>query len=597
MVRSLNGNFGITMGKNKLELTWIGKENSPRLEPRILIEDPALSFHAGHRVSGQDIFDNRLIFGDNLLALKALEQEFAGKVKCIYIDPPFNTGQAFQHYDDGIEHSLWLSLMRDRLILLHRLLLSEGSIWVHCDDNEQAYLKVMMDELFGRECFVTSIIWQKVDSPNDNKVAITPDHDYILVYTRRAGNGQFKQKPDPALLDAYRGPDEQGRMFRDRLLKKNGKNSLREDRPSMFYPIPGPDGQTVWPVHDDGREARWAMGKDAVNALLENGGIIWKQREKDGETVWVPYTREFASASPSRPYPSIWTDVMTTRQSKAHLNAMFPGQTAFDTPKPEQLIARILNLATNPGDLVLDSFAGSGTTGAVAHKMGRRWIMIEQGEHCHTHIIPRLKKVIEGTDPGGVTSDVNWRGGGGFRYYRLAPSLMQRDEWGNWVINRDYNPEMLAEAVCKFEGFTYAPSDTFYWQHGHSTETDFIYVTTQTLSQAQLAALSAEVGEGRTLLVCCGAFHGGANAFPNLTLKKISKALLSRCEWGRDDYSLAISALPEPEFSVDAAPDAEPEPRIDGATARSRKPSRRKAVAASNPALPFGDAATEDSRK
>jgi adenine-specific DNA-methyltransferase len=217
----------------------------------------------------------------------------------------------------------------------------------------------------------------------------------------------------------------------------------------------------------------------------------------------------------------------------------------FETPKPERLLKRIIHLATNPGDLVLDSFAGSGTTGAVAHKMGRRWIMVELGEHCHTHIIPRLKKVIDGEDKGGITESVNWKGGGGFRYYRLAPSLLLKDKWGNYVINKEFNPTMLAEALCKLEGFVYAPSDTIYWQQGHSTERDYIYVTTQTLTHEQLQQLSDEVGTDRSLLVLCLAFRGAADRFPNLTIKKIPKQVLSRCEWGHDDYSLKIENLPK----------------------------------------------------
>lgn len=177
--------------------------------------------------------------------------------------------------------------------------------------------------------------------------------------------------------------------------------------------------------------------------------------------------------------------------------------------------------------------------------MGRRWIMVELGEHCHTHIIPRLKKVIDGEDKGGITEAVGWKGGGGFRYYRLAPSLLEKDKWGNWVINRAYNPAMLSQAVCKLEGFTYAPSDTVYWQHGHSTERDFIYVTTQNLSHDQLQALSDEVGENRSLLVMCAAFRGKPDRFPNLTIKKIPKAVMARCEWGKDDYSLRVEHLPK----------------------------------------------------
>jgi adenine-specific DNA-methyltransferase len=227
---------------------------------------------------------------------------------------------------------------------------------------------------------------------------------------------------------------------------------------------------------------------------------------------------------------------------------------------PEKLLKLILSIATNPGDLVLDSFAGSGTTGAVAHKMGRRWIMVELGEHCHTHIIPRLKKVIDGEDQGGISKAVNWQGGGGFRYYRLAPTLIVNDRWSNPVINPEYNAAMLAEALAKLEGFTYAPSETHWWRHGHSSERDFIYVTTQNLSPAQLQALSDEIslspdpspacgGGGNTLLVCCAAFHGvtsaqAAERWPNLTLKKIPKMVLARCEWGHDDYSLNVANLP-----------------------------------------------------
>jgi adenine-specific DNA-methyltransferase len=225
------------------------------------------------------------------------------------------------------------------------------------------------------------------------------------------------------------------------------------------------------------------------------------------------------------------------------MRALFPGTTSFVTPKPERLLRRVLDLSTEPGDLVLDSFAGSGTTGAVAQKMGRPWIMVELGDHCHTHIIPRLNKVIEGQDSGGVTEATDWKGGGGYRYFRLAPSLLEQDKWGNWVINKEYNAAMLAAAVCKLEGFVYEPSDTVYWQHGHSTERDFIYVTTQHFTHEQLLQVSEEVGPERSLLVMCTAFRGRPEAHTNLTIKKIPKAVLSRCEWGRDDYSLEVANL------------------------------------------------------
>jgi adenine-specific DNA-methyltransferase len=239
-------------------------------------------------------------------------------------------------------------------------------------------------------------------------------------------------------------------------------------------------------------------------------------------------------------------EVGHNQEAKAENALLLPEvKDLFATPKPERLLKRVIELSTTEGDWVLDSFAGSGTTGAVAHKMGRRWIMVELGEHCHTHIIPRLKKVIDGEDKGGITESVDWKGGGGFRYYHLAPSLLEKDKWGNWVINKSYNPTMLAQAVCKLEGFTYAPSDSVYWQQGHSTERDFIYVTTQNLSHDQLQALSDEVGDGCSLLVMCSAFRGKPDKYSNLTIKKIPKTVLTRCEWGHDDYSLKIENLPK----------------------------------------------------
>jgi adenine-specific DNA-methyltransferase len=234
----------------------------------------------------------------------------------------------------------------------------------------------------------------------------------------------------------------------------------------------------------------------------------------------------------------------------------------FPTPKPEQLISKVIELASNVGDIVLDSFAGSGTTGAVAHKMDRRWIMAELGEHCLTHIIPRLKKVIDGQDKGGVTEAAGWEGGGGFRYFKLAPSLLETDRFGREVISKTYNAEMLAEALCKLDGFTYAPSDTVYWQQGSSTERDFIYVTTQTLNQEQLAQLNDEVGPDRSLLVLCSAFRGNPAAFPHLTVKKIPNHVRNRCEWGHDDYSLNVKNLPKAPPRLPMMDETEAEPIV-----------------------------------
>ncbi len=527
--------------KPKLELTWIGKDVRPRLEPRILLEEPEKWHHAAHRVTDNDLFDNRLIFGDNLLALKALEQEFAGKIKCIYIDPPYNTGSAFTHYDDGLEHSIWLSMIRDRLAVLRSLLADDGSLWINLDDNEAHYCKVMCDEVFGRSNFLCDIAWEKRYSPPPDTKEFGYIHDHILCYRKSPA---FQRNLLPLTDDQqgrYKNPDNDPRgpwKAMDYTCRYSA-----EERPNLFYPIRQPNtGEEIWPK----KTRVWAMSKEVHEQKEKQECIWWGVSGKNS----VPALKNFLSEINQGMMPmSLWKHTLAghNQDAKKESMALFPGN-SFSTPKPEKLLQVVLHISTSSGDWVLDSFAGSGTTGAVAHKMGRRWIMVELGEHCHTHIIPRLQKVIDGADAGGITEAVNWKGGGGFRYYKLAPSLLEKDKWGQWVISQEFNAAMLAEAACKLEGFNYAPSDTVYWQHGHSTERDFIYVTTQHLSAEQLAQLSDEVGPERTLLVLCAAFRvskGGTERYPNLTLKKIPKQVLSRCEWGHDDYSLKVENLPK----------------------------------------------------
>ncbi|WP_394461729.1 site-specific DNA-methyltransferase [Roseateles sp. BYS180W] len=402
-------------------LDWVNKAQAVSVAGAVPYH--LLNFESAH---GDRSADNMLIQGDNLLALKALLPFYRGRVKCIYIDPPYNTQSAFTHYDDKLEHSQWLSLMHPRLVLLRELLAEQGSVWVSIDDREGHYLKVLMDEVFGRENFSTTFIWQKVDSPNDNKVPITPDHEFLLCYEKRKDSAGFKKKSDNSLLAAYGQVDESGRRYRDRLLKKNGKNSLRADRPTMFYPLEAPDGTSVLPIHDDGREANWAYGEVGVARMRAEGRLIWKKRLKAEGEVWVPYTREFAPEAPERPHPTILLDVKTTRQAKAHQRELLPEAAAFDTVKPEQLLQRILEIATDAGDLVLDSFLGSGTTAAVAHKMGRRYIGIEQGDHAITHCLPRLERVLNG-EQGGVSDAVGWESGGGFCFYTLGEPVFDAD--------------------------------------------------------------------------------------------------------------------------------------------------------------------------
>lgn len=524
------------MSKQKLELTWVGKDVRPRLEPRILLEDPEGSYVAPHRVSDTDLFDNRLIFGDNLLALKALEQELAGKVKCIFIDPPYNTGSAFEHYDDGLEHSLWLSMMRDRLELLRTMLSEDGSIWIAIDQNESHYLKVLCDEIFGRSNFVTEIAWRSADSSNNDAKQFSTDHNAILVYSKMPEWLSIRLPRTDESNAHYTNPDNdpKGPWFA-------GNLSSPKPRRNLMFDIVSPSGK-LFPPPKNG----WRWSKETMMQKIASNEIVFS---KDGSRIIrKTYLVDQKGLSPS----TMWDNIDETghnRQAKYELIKLFPDfatNDLFATPKPERLIRRILEIATVEEDLVLDSFAGSGTTGAVAHKMRRNWVMLEvESDTTQKFIIPRLKKVIDGTDQGGISEAVGWRGGGGFRFYKLAPSLMAKDRWDNWVINPAYNAAMLSEALCKLEGFTYSPSDTEYWMQGRSTERDFFYATTQHLTLEQLQLISDEVGTERSLLIMCSAYSADPDMFPNLTLKKIPQAVLNKCEWGKDDYSLKVENLPK----------------------------------------------------
>lgn len=540
----------MTSRKPKLELTWIGKENRPRLEPRILLEDPEKSYHAARRMTDHDLFDNRLIFGDNLLALKALQHEFSGKIKCIYIDPPYNTGSAFEHYDDGLEHSLWLTMLRDRVELLYRFLSPDGILFCSIDANEIYYCGALLDETFGRANRLEVIVWKKSYGGGAKSKYIVNQHEFILAYAKDISKvSPFSLPPTEKVLKYYKYRDSKFETRGPYRLQPLATTSM-DDRPNLRYPIVLPSGEEIWP------DKQWQWSRERTIQALANDELVITRRSGKITVNYKQYLRDDEGEERlAKPFSII--DSFYTQQGTNESIQLFGLANKFSFPKPEGLLHYILEFATQPGDWVLDSFAGSGTTGAVAHKMGRRWIMVELGEHCQTHIIPRLKKVIEGEDRVGISKEIAWKGGGGFRYYRLAPSLLEKDKWGNWVINKTYNAAMLTEAVCKLEGFTYAPSDTLFWQHGKSTECDFIYVTTQNLSHDQLQQLSDEVGQSRTLLVVCSAFRGKPDRYPNLTLKKIPNAVLSRCEWGKDDYSLRVENLPQ-------APIEPSQPRLFG---------------------------------
>jgi adenine-specific DNA-methyltransferase len=527
--------------KQRLELDWLGKDQEAKLEPRILLHDIKKSF-------GDKDSNNMLIHGDNLLALRALEQDFTNKIKCIFIDPPYNTGSAFEQYDDGIEHSLWLSLIRDRLVILRKLLSDDGSIWITLDDNEAHYCKVLCDEIFGRSNFVSNVIWEKADSPRMDAKYFSSRHDHILVYAKDKEKFHVNQiSTNGETPEHYDKIDEQGRKYYLKPLRAMGVDGRREARPTMYFSVTAPDGTEVFPKNPDGSDSRWRWKKEKVES--DKDRLDWV----NGRNGWSLYYRLYANEDSTVPPETIWshTEVGSNRTSKKEAKDLtLKGESPFATPKPEALLSRIIHIATNKGDYVLDSFAGSGTTGAVAHKMQRKWIMIEFGDHCFTHIVPRLKSVISGQDKGGVSKQFEWNGGGGFNYYDLAPSLLQKDDRGNWIINDNYNALQLAEAVCKHEKFKFHPHESVFWKQGYSSENDFIFITTQFLTAEQLDHIHSQMKKSESLLICAKAFKADKDKYKNITIKKIPQMLLGRCEFGRDDYSLNVKEMVQEELDL-----------------------------------------------
>jgi adenine-specific DNA-methyltransferase len=527
---------GAMNNKPKLELTWIGKGEQPKLEPRILIEDPARSH--GHKNA-----QNMLIYGDNLLALKALEQGFIGKVKCIYIDPPYNTGGAFDHYDDSLEHSIWLGLMKPRLELLRSLLAEDGSIWISIDDDECHYLKVLCDEVFGRSNFVTVCLWQKIHSLKNDAKLLSVNHDYILVYAKKIEQLKINLLPRTEKMNArYQNPDND-----ERGPWQSGDLVANETRTKGNFEVKGPTGKAF--TVPAGKH--WVYSQDNLEEMILDNRV-WFGVNGDS----FPRQKRFLSeVQQGRKGDTWWTsdEVGHNQEAKREVK-QFNSADVFSTPKPERLIQRILQLATQPGDLVLDSFLGSGTTAAVAMKMKRRWIGIELGEHCHSHCIPRLKQVCDGSDRGGISESVGWNGGDGFAYFYLAPSLLQKDQRDNWIISRDYNSNMLAAAMAKHEGFRFQPDESFYWKQGRSTEKDYIFTTTHFVSVEFVDTIHGEMKEDESLLICCTSFSKAADKYPNITIKKIPKMLLGRCEFGKEDYSLNIVRMPREDDEPDFVP-------------------------------------------
>ncbi|MGE6568161.1 site-specific DNA-methyltransferase [Shewanella vesiculosa] len=399
-------------------LNWLNKEQAlttARNCPYRLLE-PVQDLSYGDQST-----ENMLIQGDNLEALKALIPTHAGRVKCIFIDPPYNTKSAFEHYDDNLEHSKWLSMMYPRLELLHQLLAEDGSIWISLDDNEAHYLKVMCDEIFGRSNFVANCLWQKAYSERMDTKGFSTSHDHIFVY-RKSNSFEILPLQKEQNKKQFNYFDEKvGKFYRRRSLRKEGSESLRKDRPSMWYSIKAPDGSDVYPLKPDKTEGRWRWKEDNVTKRRDELEIIKKNR------VWEIYVKQYLEDTATRPPATLMLNAEVGHNHEAKLESkIFNSLDVFDTPKPERLIQRILTISSHADDLILDSFLGSGTTAAVAHKMNRKFIGIELGEHAVSHCQPRLQKVIDG-EQGGISKDVNWQGGGGFKFYRLGEVIFNEN--------------------------------------------------------------------------------------------------------------------------------------------------------------------------
>lgn len=521
----------MNINKQKLELTWIGKNNLEydiaNIEPRILEERADLSY-------GDPNTENMIIHGDNLLALKALLPEYEGKIKCIYIDPPYNTGSAFEHYDDSVEHSTWLSLMRSRLILLRGLLSDDGSIWINLDDNEAHYCKVMCDEIFGRSNFLCDIAWEKRYSPPSDTKDFGYVHDHILCFRKTSA---FKRNLLPLTDDQegrYKNPDNDPRgpwQSMDYTCRFTA-----DQRPNLYYSIVQPNtGEEVWPK----RNRVWAMSKEVSEKNLRENRIWWGV---DGKKS-VPRLKNFFKEIQQGMMPtSLWKYTLAGHNQDARRETLkLFHEAPFSTPKPEKLLSIVLQVATNPGDWIVDSFLGSGTTTAVAHKMNRKYIGIEMGDHAYTHVQTRLKKVVDGNDGLKLSEALGWNGGGGFKFYELAPSFISIDEFGNPVIDAYYDNTKLIRAMCKLTNYTFAPNPTEYWKQGQGQGNNSIYVTTQMLSVAMVQQISSHLGSNESLLICPKKFEPGCEKVDNrISIKKIPQSILKACQFGKKEYLLPV---------------------------------------------------------
>ena len=517
----------------KLELIWNGKNEQLAIESRLLVEDNNKSFSYDSEVLfDESINDNMLIHGDNLLGLKALEKKFAGQIKCIYIDPPYNTGAAFEHYDDNFEHSIWLGLMRARLEILHNLLSFDGSIWISIDDDEGHYLKVLCDEIFGRNNFINTIVWQKIHSTKNDAKYLSENHDFILCYAKDKEKVKFNLLERTSKMNSrYKNPDDDPRGP-----WQSGDLVANEERTNGHFIIVSPKTGKEFDVPQG---KHWVYSQENLKSMILDNRIWFG---KNGNSF--PRKKRFLSeVMNGKKADTIWLcdEVGHNQEAKREIKALNLTDKPFDTPKPERLIERILAIATNPGDLVLDSFLGSGTTIAVAHKMKRRWIGIEMEDTAYSYCKPRIDRVIRGEEKGGITRRTNWQSGGGYKFYELAPTLLNVDQLGEPIINKYYNPDMLAAAVALHEGFKYQPDEKMYWKQSKSNENSYLFVTTNMITIQLVREIESQMSEDEFLLIACKSFEKNASNYSEkIKIKKIPQMLLGKCEFGKDNYNLNI---------------------------------------------------------
>lgn len=557
--------------KGRLELTWVGKDEIKVLEPRILVEDGKNSY-------GDSKNNNMLIHGDNLIALQALQQDYSGSIKCIYIDPPYNTGSAFEYYDDGLEHSEWLQMMYPRLHLLRELLSEDGSIWIQIDDEEQAYLKVMCDEIFGRANFVNMISVNMKNiagaSGGGEDKRLKKNCEYILIYAKNYDLlSQFKAAYDYEevgdMVERYReegiswkyttglvnegekvyvgstvdGDGNEIKIYKrinyeikpiSRIMKDDGisEREAYQKYASCLFQTAMPQSSIRPRVMEKVKELGFESDLYSIEYVPRTGknkGKVYEQFYKGESFRLFAWLRDVTEELDGILYKktlqgTYWNFIAGTKNLTKEGSVEFP-----NGKKPESLIKRIIDMATEPGDIVLDSFLGSGTTVATAHKMRRQWIGIEMGEQAYTHCKARLDRVVEGTDQGGISKEEKWNGGGGYHFYELAPSLLvKNDKLPIYQINPEYSFEMLCEAICKIEGFRYKPQDVF---HGHSSEKRFIHITTGFINADYIKAMAARLSSEQSLLIYGMKIQSDVVLPDNIEVRRIPKDFLEKCDF------------------------------------------------------------------